>query len=87
MNRSAPHGLSHSASAPSVPSSRPTSSAHSSESPVPPAEVLNREADPQDTTSAGAAVALQVEESRIDDDGVILRGEWLTCQGRLYFIF
>lgn len=77
-------GLPHSVSAPSVPSSQLAADTHSSESPVPPAEVLNREVDLQDTTSAGAAVALQTEESRLDDDGVVLRGKYPLCQDWVY---
>ncbi|KAG9125743.1 hypothetical protein FRC07_006402 [Ceratobasidium sp. 392] len=48
------------------------------ESPAAPAEVLNRETEPEDTTSAGAVLALQVEESHISEDGVVRRDRMLV---------
>ncbi|CAE6461333.1 unnamed protein product [Rhizoctonia solani] len=49
-----------------------------SEHPVSPADVLNRESEPTDTTSAGAAVALQTQQNHIPDDGIVLRDRMLV---------
>ncbi|CUA72521.1 Nuclear pore complex protein Nup214 [Rhizoctonia solani] len=49
-----------------------------SETPVSPAEVLNRESEPTDTTSAGAAVALLAQKNQIPEDGIILRDRMLV---------
>ncbi|KAG9103832.1 hypothetical protein FRC06_007644 [Ceratobasidium sp. 370] len=48
------------------------------ESPAAPSEVLNRETEPEDTTSAGAALAFQVEERRVPEDGVVRRDRMLV---------
>ncbi|CCO31368.1 hypothetical protein BN14_05408 [Rhizoctonia solani AG-1 IB] len=59
----------------STPSALPAIARAPPESPASPAEVLNRESEPTDTTSAGAAVALQTQQNRIPEDGIMLRGK------------
>ncbi|KAG8743527.1 hypothetical protein FRC10_011918 [Ceratobasidium sp. 414] len=63
-------GIPRSASAPAGPSTLMEYAPMLTESPATPSEVLNRETEPEDTTSAGAALALQVEERRVTEDGV-----------------
>ncbi|CAE6415279.1 unnamed protein product [Rhizoctonia solani] len=62
----------------STPSVLPGIARAPTESPVSPAEVLNRESEPTDITSAGAAVALQTQQNRIPEDGIILRDRMLV---------
>ncbi|KAG8732790.1 hypothetical protein FRC11_010960, partial [Ceratobasidium sp. 423] len=62
----------------STPSALPAVVRVPSEDPASPAEVLNRESEPTDTTSAGAAVALQAQQSRIPEDGIVLRDRVLV---------
>ncbi|KAG8696385.1 hypothetical protein FRC09_008543, partial [Ceratobasidium sp. 395] len=73
-------GIPRSVSAP-IPTDPPTPMEHApmlTESPAAPLDVLNRETEPEDTTSAGAALALQVEESRVPDDGIVRRDRMLV---------
>ncbi|KAF8746548.1 Pleckstrin homology domain, partial [Rhizoctonia solani] len=62
----------------SVPSALPIIAQAPSENPASPAEVLGRESEPTDTTSAGAAVALQAQQTRIPEDGIVLRDRMLV---------
>ncbi|CAE6440171.1 unnamed protein product [Rhizoctonia solani] len=62
----------------SAPPSLPAVVRVPSEDPVSPAEVLNRESEPTDTTSAGAAVALLAQQNHVPDDGIILRDRMLV---------
>ncbi|KAJ1303415.1 hypothetical protein OPQ81_011606 [Rhizoctonia solani] len=62
----------------SAPSTLPAVVRVPSEDPVSPAEVLNRESEPTDTTSAGAAIALQAQQNRIPEDGIVLRDRMLV---------
>ncbi|CAE7216406.1 unnamed protein product [Rhizoctonia solani] len=61
----------------SAPHSLPADVHVPSENPVSPAEVLNRESEPTDTTSAGAAAALLAQQNTVPEDGIILRGKSL----------
>ncbi|KAH7336895.1 Pleckstrin homology domain-containing protein [Rhizoctonia solani] len=63
---------------PSIPPALPSVIRVPSEDPVSPAEVLNRESEPTDTTSAGAAVALQTQQDRAPEDGIVLRDRMLV---------
>ncbi|CAE6412456.1 unnamed protein product [Rhizoctonia solani] len=62
----------------STPPSFPVAARVPSEVPVSPAEVLNRESEPTDTTSAGAAVALLAQQNHLPEDGIILRDRMLV---------
>ncbi|EUC60236.1 spore wall assembly-like protein, putative, partial [Rhizoctonia solani AG-3 Rhs1AP] len=70
--------MSRSARVVSAPPSLPIAARVPSEVPVSPAEVLNRESEPTDTTSAGAAVALLAQQNHIPEDGIILRDRMLV---------
>ncbi|QRW06517.1 nuclear pore complex protein [Ceratobasidium sp. AG-Ba] len=74
-------GFPRSVSAPAPPTGPPTPMEHApmlTESPAAPLDVLNRETEPEDTTSAGAALAFQTEEQTVPEDGVIRRDRMLV---------